>query len=148
MYSKIVDLKIKIGASILAFSDFGASGRTWSIRTFVREILRHMRQKPNLTKTIKNRAFSAENSVKMPQNQCFSYIFTTYPFVTNSLKSATSKTSQFFSQKWATNSGSFCIFKTTNCFAYSTLRDLPHAFQDSRPLPSLLKRLLLSYHWY
>ncbi len=35
-----------------------------------------MRQKPNLTKTIKNRAFSAENSVKMPQNQCFSYIFT------------------------------------------------------------------------
>ena len=28
----------------------------------------------------------------------------------------------------------FCIFKTTNCFAYSTLRDLPRVFQDSRCL--------------
>lgn len=49
-----------------------------------------MRQKLTLTKTIKNRAFSAENRLKMPKNQ-------TFPFVPNSLKSATS---QIFSQKF------------------------------------------------
>lgn len=43
-----------------------------------------MRQKLTLTKNTKNRAFSAENGVKMPQNQ-------TFPFVTKSLKSATSQ---------------------------------------------------------
>lgn len=42
-------------------------------RGLPRGILRHMRQKLTLTKTIKNRAFLAKNRLKTPQNQCFSY---------------------------------------------------------------------------
>ena len=108
-------------------------------RYLYREILRHMRQKLHIAKATKIRTFSAKNLLKMPQNQCF-------PFVTKSLKSATSQNFPNFFTKMSRPFGSFCIFNATNFSAYSMLRDLPRAFQDNRRLPSLLKRLLLSYH--
>lgn len=43
-------------------------------RSLERGILRHLRQKSVLPKTIKIRAFLAENSLKTPKNQFFSYI--------------------------------------------------------------------------
>ena len=54
------------------------------VRYLYRGILRRMRQKQTCTTTIKNRAFSAKNSAKMPKNQ-------TFPFAPKSLKSATSQ---------------------------------------------------------
>ncbi len=44
-------------------------------RYLYRGILRHMRQKPTLTKNIKIRAFSAENRLKMPQKSNFSVCY-------------------------------------------------------------------------
>jgi hypothetical protein len=41
----------------------------FSVNYFLPKILRHMRQKWTLTKTIKNRAFSAKNLLKTPPNQ-------------------------------------------------------------------------------
>ncbi len=63
------------------------------LKLTAQKFLRHMRQKSNLPKINKNRAFLAENSVKMPRNQ-------TFPFVTKSLKSVTS---QFFPKIFTKN---------------------------------------------
>ena len=61
-------------------------------RTLVRGILRHMRVEICTLQKYKIRAFLAENRLKMLQNQ-------TYPFVTKSLKSATSQNFPNFSTK-------------------------------------------------
>lgn len=72
-------------------------------RSLERGILRHMGQKLTLPKTNKNRAFSAKNRLKMPQNQ-------TFPFVTKSLKSATSQNFPNFFTKILSLTLSIAVF--------------------------------------
>lgn len=86
-----VAVYVNIRQSTIFISYFGAYDRTCADTAISLENFKAYASKINLNKNHKNRVFLAENGVKVPQNQ-------TFPFVTKSLKSATSQFFQKFSQ--------------------------------------------------